>query len=303
MIKRIDLRIRDPYIVAKDGKYYLYKSLNLEKPERVVVHVSEDLENWSEEKTVYTFPEDSWKDAEIWAPEVHEYLGKFYIFLSIKGKNGLRGTEISVSDTPDGIFTPIANRPATPLDKSCIDGTLFVDGDTPYIIYSRDWPNNFIKEKGVYVGQIWGQELSKDLTTPVGEPFLMFESNECPYSLERPATGIWEDKPMVRYGSDAPFINRLSNGKLFLTWSPYPNNNYVILGAVADGIKGKWKHIDKPLYDNNGGHAMFFTTFDGKRKVCMHQPEAWMKERALILDVIEKDGELVIVNREERNDK
>ena len=47
MIKRKDLRIRDPYVLAKDGKYYLYKSLNQENPERVVVHVSEDLENWA----------------------------------------------------------------------------------------------------------------------------------------------------------------------------------------------------------------------------------------------------------------
>ncbi len=303
MIKRKDLRIRDPYVLAKDGKYYLYKSLNQENPERVVVHVSEDLENWSEEKTVYTLPENSWKSAEIWAPEVHEYLGKFYIFLSIKGKNGLRGTEISVSDTPDGTFVPVSSRPATPLDKSCIDGTLFVENDTPYIIYSRDWPDNYVQEKGVYVGQIWGQELSKDLTTPVGEPFLMFESDQSPCSANNPAVDEWQGKTISRYGSDAPFVSKLSNGKLFLTWSPIPNNNYVVLGAIADNIRGEWKHINKPLYDNNGGHAMFFTAFDGKRKVCMHQPEQWMQERALILDVIEKDGELVIVNREERNDK
>ena len=292
-MKRADLRVRDPYILAKNGKYYLYKAINIEQPERVVVHISEDLENWSDEKTVYTFPEDSWKKEEIWAPEVHEYCGKFYIFLSIKGKNGLRGTEISVSDTPDGIFTPIADRPATPLDKSCIDGTLFVDnGGVPYIIYSRDWPDNYVAEKGAYVGQICGQELSKDLTTPVGEPFLMFESDECPYSAKAPAFHKWDGKDVLRYGSDAPFINRLSDGRLFLTWSPIPGNNYVVLGAVADNIKGQWIHLEKPLFDDNGGHAMFFTAFNGQRKVCMHHPEVWMKERALILDVIEKDGEL-----------
>ena len=299
-MKREDLRVRDPYILAKDGKYYLYKAMNLEQPERVVVHISDDLENWSDEKTVYTFPEDTWKQAEIWAPEVHEYQGKFYIFLSVKGKNGLRGTEISVSDTPDGIFTPIANRPATPLDKSCIDGTLFVDNGTPYIVFSRDWPDHYVAEKGAYVGQIWGQELNKDLTTPVGEPFLMFESDECPYSAKAPAFHEWNGKDILRYGSDAPFINRLSDGRLFLTWSPMPGNNYVVLGVVADDIKGPWKHLEKPLFDDNGGHAMFFTAFDGKRKVCMHHPEAWMKERALILDVTEKDGVLVFAENSKK---
>ena len=211
-MKRKDLRVRDPYILAFNGKYYLYKANNLEEPEHVVVQVSEDLENWSdEEKTVYTFPKDSWKQAEIWAPEVHEYRGKFYIFLSIKGKNGLRGTEISVSDTPDGIFTPITDRPATPLDKSCIDGT-------PYIIYSHDWPDNYVEEKGAYVGQIWGQELSDDLKDPVGDPFLMFDSVDSPCSAKAPAFHEYNGKDIFRYGSDAPFLNRLSDGRLFLTW-------------------------------------------------------------------------------------
>ena len=291
-MKREDIRIRDPYILPYNGKYYMYKAVNTEDLEYVAVHISVDLDFWSGEKVVYTFSDNTWKQSEIWAPEVHEYRGKFYLFASIKGKNGLRGTEISVSDTPDGVFTPVSDRPATPLDKSSIDGTLFVDEGTPYIVFSHDWPDNYVKEKGAYVGEIWGQELSKDLTSPVGEPFLMFASDESPYSKKAPAHHPWEGKNVIRYGSDAPFLNRLSDGRLFLTWSPLPDNNYVVLGAVSDNIKGPWKHLEKPLFDDNGGHAMFFTSFDGKRKVCMHHPEVFMKERALILDVEEKGGTL-----------
>ena len=117
MLRTEDIRIRDPYIVAEDGCYYLYSATGSHNGETIVVYKSSDLKNWQEPTTVYTMSKDSWKKAELWAPEVHKYNGKFYLFLSILGKTGLRGTEISVSDAPDGLFIPISDRPATPLDR------------------------------------------------------------------------------------------------------------------------------------------------------------------------------------------
>ena len=215
-MKTSDIRIRDPYIVTANGRYYLYSATGSLDGTTVVVYQSTDLEHWGEPTVIYQLDTTTWKKAELWAPEVHLYRGKYYLFLSILGKNGLRGTEISVSDIPDGLFEPIADRPATPLDQSCIDGTLFVDGVTPYIVYSHDWPDNYVPQCEAYVGQICALELSPDLRESVGEPFLLFDSNAVPYSALRPA-GV-RNMPLadVRYGSDAPFINRLKNGKLFL---------------------------------------------------------------------------------------
>ena len=293
-MNRKDIRVRDPYILVEGGVYYLYSTTGSADGKTVVVYQSFDLEEWDAPTVVYTLSTDTWKQTELWAPEVHAYRGRYYLFLSIKGKNGLRGTEISVSDTPMGPFLPIADRAATPLDKSCIDGTLFVDGGTPYIVYSRDWPDHFVPEKDAYVGQICAVALSEDLTTPVGEPFCLFESTDCPYSAKTPSFTHWEGKNVLRYGSDAPFINRLSDGRLFLTWSPFPGNNYVVLGAVADDLRGPWMHLDPPLFDANGGHAMFFTDFDGTKKMCIHHPERHMEERAKIMTVAERDGCLIV---------
>ena len=162
------------------------------------------------------------------------------------------------------------------------------------MVYSHDWPDNYVEERGVYVGEIWATELSKDLKEPVDEPFLLFKSDDCPYSAKAAAPTEWEDEIIMRYGSDAPFIQRLSDGKLFLTWSPIPNNNYVVIGAVANNIKGPWQHCEKPVFDRNGGHAMFFTDKDGNKKMCIHCPEREPLERALILSVQEKEGEIVL---------
>lgn len=297
MLRTEDIRIRDPYIVAHGGKYYLYSSTPINEQmsdHSVYVYVSEDCHTWAEPKPIFTIPADFWADEELWASEVHRYHGKFYLFVSIreKGTEGLfcrRGTQIAVCDVPDGEFIPIANRAATPLTQSCIDGTLYVENDVPYIVYSRDWPCNYVKEKGAYDGEIWAQQLTDDLTAPVGDPFILFASSSAGLEWSEIRIG---GETAYRFGSDAPFLSRMANGSLLLTWSPMPGGNYVVGAAVSKNgsIHGKWEHLDTMIYDQNGGHAMFFDDFDGTRKMCIHGPEHAPDERALVL-AVEEDGD------------
>ena len=100
--------------------------------------------------------------------------------MSFKNHTGKRGTYIAVSDRPDGEFTLLSETPATPEENSCIDGTLYVEDGTPYIVYSLDWPHHFVESEGAYVGEIWARELSEDLSRGIGEPFRLFSSNEAP---------------------------------------------------------------------------------------------------------------------------
>ncbi len=293
MLKRKDIRVRDPFIVNEGGVYYMYATTG----ERTMsYYFSRDLERWEEGGVAFEIPEDFWAYVDVWASEVHKYKGKFYLFVSLLGHNGLRATQIAVCDTPKGPFIPIANHGATPAGQSCIDGTLYVDGDTPYIVYSHDWPDCYDEEKDAFVGQICAAQLTPDLTEIVGEPFRLFTSAEVPISAATPHHITWQGKPAIRYGSDAPFLQRLSDGTLYLTWSPYLNN-YVVLGAISESgdIRGPWKHLDKPLFDRNGGHAMFFDDNEGRRIMCLHAPERHMEERANLFVVEEKDGALKIV--------
>ena len=90
MKKTTDIRIRDPYIVAKNGTYYLYSSSVEEFSNSVCVYKSTDLTNWQEPIPVYTIDTSGWKDYDLWASEVHEYNDKYYLFVSIMGKSGLK---------------------------------------------------------------------------------------------------------------------------------------------------------------------------------------------------------------------
>ena len=223
--------------------------------------------------------------------------GKFYLFVSLLGKNGLRGTQIAVSDTPRGPFAPLVPRAVTPQDQSCIDGTLYVHEGKPYIFYSHDWPDNYVAEKSAYVGELWAAELEEDLTAIKGDPWLVFASDESPISKSTPHHITWEGKKSMRYGSDAPFLQKLSDGSLLLTWSPYLQNNYVVLSVVSKSgsVFGPWEHLPEPLFDQNGGHAMFFRDLEGRNIMCLHAPEKGPLERACLFEVAETDGVMKIV--------
>lgn len=286
MTNRLQLRVRDPFIVPFEGFYYMYGT----REERTVFcYRSRDLEHWEVHCDVFTIPEDSWGARDVWASEVHAYRSRFYLFVSLLGKNGLRGTQVAVADRPDGCFVPVRNHPLTPTWQSCIDGTLFVDGDTPYIVYSHDWPDHYVKEKGAYVGEICGAQVREDLSEIVGDPFLLFASDEAPLSRNTPHRVSKDGAHFVRYGSDAPFVQRLSDGRLLLTWSPYLQDRYIVLYAISENgsIRGPWRHGDAPLFDGDGGHAMFFRDFDGELRMCLHAPEKPPMERARIFRVTE----------------
>ena len=293
-MKRADIRIRDPFILYEGGVYYMYATTG---EKTLSCYLSRDLENWENSKVVFEIPQDFWAYKDVWAGEVHKYKGKYYLFVSLLGKNGLRGTQIAVSDKPDGQFIPLVNRAVTPLNQSCIDGTLFVCDGKPYILYSHDWPDNYFEEKNEYVGEIWCSELSENLTEMIGDAIRLFASDEVPLSKSTPHKITWAGRQAKRYGSDAPFVQRLSNGALYLTWSPYLEDHYVVLGAVSKSgnIFGPWEHVDRPLFEDNGGHAMFFDDANGRKIMCIHAPECPMKERAHLYHMLEDGNNLKII--------
>lgn len=294
MIKREDIRVRDPFIVLEDGIYYLYATTGATT---YSYYTSLNLENWDEGGVAFEIPEDFWAYRDVWAGEVHKYKGNFYLFVSLLGKNNLRGTQICVSESPKGPFIPLVPRAVTPLDQSCIDGTLYVHDGKPYIFYSHDWPDNYVAEKSAYVGELWAAELTDDLTAIKGEPWLVFGSDESPISKATPHHITWEGKKSMRYGSDAPWLQKLSDGSLLLTWSPYLQNNYVVLSVVSKSgsIFGPWEHLTQPLFDKNGGHAMFFRDKNDRDIMCIHAPEKNLLERACLFEVAEENGELRIL--------
>ena len=265
-----EIYIRDPYILPYNGTYYMYGK-TIENETGFWVYKSKDLEEWSKPEKVFTPPMDFWADRDFWAPEVHQYKGKFYMFASFKAENRCRATQILVSDAPDEQFVPLTDRPITPTEWECLDGTLYVDKKgKPHMIFCHEWTQ-------IGDGTICEIELSDDLKTKVSEPRMLWKASDHKDVVDAVA-GI-ESKV-----TDGPFLYRLVNGELICIWSSFNKNGYMELVSRSDNgdIDGNWIIDEHPLSAQCGGHGIIFNTFDGKAMFVMHCPNEHPDERAVI---------------------
>ena len=273
MLKREDIRIRDPFIFTdkENGCYYMYGTTAL-KPSTLhcnntfSVYKTYDLESFEEPKTVLDGGAlGLWSDRDYWAPEVYFYNGKYYLFGSMKSDSHHRATQIFVCDTPDGEFKPVST-PMTPEDWECLDGTFYIEDGVPYMVFSHEWTQ--IKD-----GEIWAMPMTDDLSAPAGAPFKLFAASEAP-----DVTPIRGDC----YITDGPFLYR-EDGKLKMIWSSSAKGKYAVLEAEADSIHGVWAHKGS-RFDFDGGHAMLFYTLEGKRMISLHAPNKADYERAVFFE-------------------
>ena len=96
MLKRLDIRVRDPYIVFEDGVYYLYATTG---ETTMSYYTSTDMENWEAGGPAFVIPKDFWAYKDVWASEVHKYNGRFYLFVSLLGSYVAFSGEVTAFDS------------------------------------------------------------------------------------------------------------------------------------------------------------------------------------------------------------
>ena len=84
---RKDFRIRDPFVLADNGTYYLYESKPKDDGRGVFVRRSIDLEHWTDKSQVMRVADDI-PVRKVWAPEVHKYNGAYYLFVTLTMEPG-----------------------------------------------------------------------------------------------------------------------------------------------------------------------------------------------------------------------
>ncbi len=290
-----DINIRDPYILpdAKNGVYYMYQSSSVGHDGRsyggVVAWKSRDLKTWEGPIRVFEVPHDNWITGGVWAPEVHKYKNKYYLFATLNSdvrwkaqKPGHpaynhRATQIFWSKSPEGPFLPFDNKhPHTPLDEMCLDGTLWVEDGTPYMIYCHEWVE-------ILDGEMDLVELKRDLSATVGEHQRLF----CASAAEWSTGGNTAFEGEKSYVTDGCFLYRTKTGKLLMVWSSFKDGVYAVGIAESDTGKviGPWRQQKEPLFVN-GGHSMVFQDFEGRLCLVLHSPNSpGGKERAHIYEL------------------
>ncbi len=285
-----EMPLHDPFILAyaPTKTYYLYTSNvpSLTQVKRVgtMVYASKDLKHWAAPKVVFTVPEGFWAESGGWAPEVHEWRGKFYLFTTLHNEKKelvqprplghatyMRGTIIAVSDSAEGQFVPVKNDgPIPPADFMTLDGTFYVDrAGKPWMVYAHEWLQ-------VTDGTMEAVPLKDDLSGASGAPISLFKASDAPWI---DAQAVPNTRGSV-YVTDGPELFRTKDGHLLMLWSSYEHLNdtdgasqYVQTAARSESgeLKGPWVQLE-PLVKQDSGHGMLFRTFDGQLMMVLHRP-------------------------------
>ena len=154
----------------------------------VRAYTSKDLINWTGPKIIYTAPQDVWGEipiVSIWAPELHFYKGKYYLFQTFDTRNKLaeqwrnwlprvtRGSQILVSDSISGPFKTFQNHSTLPTDMMTLDGTLWEEDGVPYMVYCHEWVQ-------VTDGAVGYVKLKPNLSETDGDPVNLFRGSQGP---------------------------------------------------------------------------------------------------------------------------
>ena len=306
-----EIRLHDPWILAHapNKTYYLYTSNNrratgVDRP-GTMAYRSKDLLNWEGPFVVFALPEGTWASANqgAWAPEVHEYKGKFYLFTTLHNPdkiiavppavwrtNHMRGTVIASSDSPEGPFTLLkTNSPVPPADFMTLDGTFYVDkSGKPWMVYAHEWIQKID-------GTMEAVPLTEDLSGASGSPIYLFKASDAPW-LDEQATASRREG---HYVTDGPEMFRTKDGHLLMLWSSYDTGGYVetVARSKSGELKGPWEQL-QPLIRQDSGHGMLFHTFDGQLMLVLHRP--FNNARAKLYEMSDEGDHLRVIR--ERTD-
>jgi arabinan endo-1,5-alpha-L-arabinosidase len=292
-----EIAIRDPFVLPLKarGEYFLFGTASVEPwkvGEGFDCYRSCDLVEWDGPIPAFRPPPKFWSKSQFWAPEVHAYKGRYYMFATFNPGAGYRGTQVLVATRPEGPYRPWSDKAVTPRHWQCLDGTLHLGAKgEPWIVFCHEWCQ-------IRNGAIAAQRLTSNLKRAIGTPVHLFSASDAPWvrCLTDRENAEWlpSHGKFPAYVTDGPFLHRTKSGALLMLWSSFSTRGYAMGVARSESgtIHGPWLQEPKPMWKEDGGHGMLFRAFDGRLFLTLHQPNDSPSERATFHELAERGGRL-----------
>ncbi|MBJ6121440.1 glycoside hydrolase family 43 protein [Sphingomonas mollis] len=274
-----DMPLHDPWIVVDSatGTYHLFtrneRRMTGDGRLGIMAYTSRDLKHWTRPRMIFTLPPGTWANDGGWAPEVHRWKNRWYLFATFYNDNARlpaegkrqpvrRSTILAVADQLGGPFRLVrGGAPVVDEGQMTLDGTLYVDpAGKPWMVYAHEWVQ-------VGDGTIEALPLTDDLAA-AGPPKVLFKASEAEW-----ADGKLQKEGDTIYVTDGPELFRTRTGVLLMLWSSYDKQGYVqgIARSKSGGIEGPWEQLP-PLVRGDSGHGMLFRRLDGTLMMVLHRP-------------------------------
>ena len=258
----------DPWVIAQDGLYYYMNSTG----ENLTIWKTSDITDLAhaEKKIVWTPPPTGPYSKELWAPELHRFDGKWYIYFAAdEGRN--EGHRIYVVENPaadplQGTWT-FKGKVGDATDKWAIDASVFEDKGKRYIVWSG-WEGDSDGEQRIYIAHLknpWTVDSKRVLLSYPQYPW-----EHVGDLLDRPSM------PHVNVNEGPEILQH--DGDIFLVysgsacWTDYYELGVVRAKSGANLLDAaSWSKYDHPFFKQDRaahvfgpGHNGFFKSPDGK---------------------------------------
>ena len=260
----------DPWVVEADGWFYYMNSTG----ENITIWKMRDVTDLREaQKTVvWTPPAGTRWSKELWAPELHRFDGKWYLYFAADGgKNEghrIYVLENSAKDPTTGAWV-LKGKVGDATDKWAIDATAFRNdgpgGDGRLYMLWSGWEGDVDGQQNIYIARL------KNPWTVDG-PRMMISHPQYPWEMVGDLPGRHVDV------NEGPEILQ-HDGKVFLIysasgcWTDRYELGEEVAKASADLMDtGSWVKLDHPVFFEapargvfGPGHNGFFKSPDGKQ--------------------------------------
>lgn len=269
----------DPWVISHGGFYYYMnttgKNLTVWKTKALSQLAS------AEKKVVWTPPANGPYSHDLWAPELHFFSGKWYIYFSADAGTNMTHRvwvlENTSADPMSGDWT-MKGKLSDPGDHWAIDGSVFESRGRLYFIWSG-WESDRNGTQNIYIARLknpWTIDGERVRLSTPDHPWERVGDHDLERVGER-NPGLEREEPVHIDVNEGPEV-LVHGGKLFLIYSGSAcwTNQYA-LGMLAASESSdlldpsSWTKSENPVFWQSPsahafgtGHNSFFKSPDGK---------------------------------------
>ncbi len=259
----------DPWVVTANGFYYYMNTTG----HNLVVRRTRDITDLAhaETKVVWTAPASGPYSKDIWAPELHQIDGKWYIYFAADdGANEnhrIYVIENGAKDPLDGAWT-FRGKVSDASDKWAIDASVFEDRGRKYMVWSG-WEGDTDGEQRIYIARLKNPWTIDSARTMISSPKYPWEHvGDLPDRPAMPHVEVNEGPEILQHGEDIFLVYSGS-----ACWTDYYELGVARAHTGANLLDAaSWSKYEHPFFTQDRaagvfgpGHNGFFKSLDGKQ--------------------------------------